>query len=493
MYNPEMGMGIPQELKERHLEDNLERNENQEITEALMKEFQEEEKEKLFSKESKEKTPKSRIKKALCAITAGLILFGSAEAGFAGLGGISGEGKVNYNQENSIDLIKNQIIEKEASVTDRVEITPEFQRNMEKVLLSIPSQGFSQEEVRKIYHDLLVKMPNYSTIQALVGKDQEEKFKKIIDDIQEQEKCDLYQRMQIISTNNPDELEMWAQDFGEMAKINGIDTFIISAGRGEDFFYKDQVDRDKRRQTMVRTWLQKQGLEIKQADFFLQGGNISFDKTEKGLRVFVGYSDIFYSQHLGKKGDQKPTPQTIAKKISQCFGGAEVVVMGDKELIGTCFHIDQAFVILDNKQAVINQCSSPCFDGDVDVSQQLRYYKMQLEGLGYKIIEIENTPQQLKDSHSSTNVIPFVDKNTGQKKVILPIFPGEIREDAIDNQEINPSSLQGKGLAAYHAYLKAGYEPILVRDYTAAKRGNIHCISNVLAKHLEKYDELKKA
>lgn len=165
--------------------------------------------------------------------------------------------------------------------------------------------------------------------------------------------------------------------------------------------------------------------------------------------------------------------------------------MGDKELINICFHIDQAFVILDGKQAVVNQCASPCFDGTVDVSQQLQYYKRQLEGLGYKIIEIENTPQQLKANYSSTNVIPFVDKNTGQKKVILPIFPDEIKEDAIDNQKLTPRSLLGKGLAAYHAYLKAGYEPVLVRDYIYVDKGNLHCISNVLAKYLTEYDESK--
>lgn len=52
--------------------------------------------------------------------------------------GVAGVKKNDHNQENPPVSIKNQIIEKETSV-DQVEITPEYQRNMEKVLLSVPS------------------------------------------------------------------------------------------------------------------------------------------------------------------------------------------------------------------------------------------------------------------------------------------------------------------------------------------------------------------
>lgn len=490
MNRGEIGMGMPEEISEENMPD------SQAETDKEFLNYAQEMEEKILAEEEdkdKKEPKKSRLKKALCAITAGLILFGSAESGFAGVGGCVE--KSGYNQENSQVSIKNQTIEKETSATDKVEITPEFQRNMEKVLLSDPPA--SREEIRKIYHDLLLRMPNYSIIQVLIREGREENFKKIIDEIQEQEggSIDLRQRLQIISSNNPGGLDdIWAQDFGEMAKINGKDTFIIPADLEGDAFPKDTLDWYKQRNKIAAEWLQKQGLEIKQADFFFEGGNVTFDKTEKGLRVFVGYSDIFYSQGLKKNGDQKSTPKMIAQKISKCFGGAEVVVMGDKELINTCFHIDQAFVILDGKQAVINQCASPCYDDEGnDVSWQLKYYKKQLEGLGYKIIEIENTSQQLKDSHSSTNVIPFVDKNTGQKKVILPIFSDEIKENTTDKEKIDYHSLQGKGLAAYHAYLKAGYEPILIRDHTYVDKGNTHCISNVLSKNIIEYGESKNA
>lgn len=80
MRNKEMGTEIPQEFSEQSQDEQFKKGgEQQETVESLLKEFQKEEEESLSSKDKdKEKTPKSRFKNALRAMTAVLILSGCA-------------------------------------------------------------------------------------------------------------------------------------------------------------------------------------------------------------------------------------------------------------------------------------------------------------------------------------------------------------------------------------------------------------------------------
>lgn len=392
-----------------------------------------------------------------------------------------------FNEEDLSDQkidINDQIIEQEISAK-KVEITPEYQRNIEKILLAIPtSQEFSPKFIHRIYHDLLIKLPLYSNIQILIKSKQVDNFRKLIKNIQKNFPINLEKRIKMQIIDDGDNLDLWAQDFGELVKIDGEETFIIPADLREDIFLEAAVSRDIRRKKVISEKLKEQGIKIIQADIYFDGGNVTFDRTEKGMRLFVGYADVYYSRHNKATDEEKISPQGFAKKMSRIFGGAEVVVMGNRELIGDCFHIDQAFIILDNKKVVINQCEQRCMDAnaDVDINEQLKYYKAQLEALGYETIVINNTPEQIRNSFSSTNAIPFVDKISGVKKILVPVFPDEIKSESVKKKEIGLNDLQGKGIGAYMAYIKAGYEPIFVRDHSYIDKGNIHCISNVFAK-----------
>jgi hypothetical protein len=71
-----------------------------------------------------------------------------------------------------------------------------------------------------------------------------------------------------------------------------------------------------------------------------------------------------------------------------------------------------------------------------------------------------------------------VDAETGQKKIIFPVFPGEVKVAA--QGRLTRDHLTGKALAAYRAYEAAGYLPIPIRDFAHIVGGNTHCIANVL-------------
>lgn len=423
-----------------------------------------------------------------------LLLEKSAWAGIGGMVGKNSEKSKNNSEAGRAKEINidDQIIEQESS-KEKVEITPEYQRKIEKILLSVPSsEKLSSDFIQKIYHDLIVKLPVYSNIQVIVNKSRIEDFRALVEDVQKKFPLDFKNRMEAVVVEDEDGLDLWSQDFGELVKIDGQETFIIPADLGKGIFSQDSAERGLRRKKVFLKKLKSQDLEIRQTEVIFEGGNVAFDRTEKGNRVFVGYSDIYHNWRNQRDSEKEMGKQEIAKKISKLFGGAEVVVMGNRPLFETVFHIDQAFIVLDNKKVVINQCDELCLDGKVDVGEQLRYYKAQLEKLGYETIVIKNTPDQLKNAYSSTNAVPFVDKNTGVKKVLLPIFPDEIKYESRQKKEISFRDLQDKGEVAYQAFVKAGYEPLLVRDYAHIEKGNTHCLSNVFSKRegLEKSREM---
>ncbi len=66
------------------------------------------------------------------------------------------------------------------------------------------------------------------------------------------------------------------------------------------------------------------------------------------------------------------------------------------------------------------------------------------------------------------NAIPYVDAQTGQKTVLMPVFP-ELTEFEIE--------LEKKNIASFEAL---GYRVVTVPTKTDEIMGGIHCLTNVL-------------
>ena len=383
--------------------------------------------------------------------------------------------------------IADQIIipeNKELNRNLNLAVTPEYARQMERLLLTFPSKeeieemGFDEDGyIEQVYRSLLLKIPEYTEIDALLKEKDIEKVKSLF------QKLKIKNRINFLPVKNEqNDLEIWAQDVGEIVKVDGEEKFVVSMDLEKDNLSTEakNTGRIKDRIAAISEMFGKE--HILQADFHYEGGNLTFDETESGgLRVFVGYNTIALTQGNYSAKGEKITEREVAEKISKTFGGAEVVVMGNDVQESPFGHIDQSFTILDDKKAVVNQLSAK----NVEASWQHKYYKKQLEALGYEVITIDNSVKDFANCYASTNAVPFVDKITKEKKIIFPIFPGEISKGN-EHVVLSKEKLQGKGLEAYRAYEKAGYVPMPVRDtVTHLSHGNTHCITNVLANRID--------
>jgi agmatine/peptidylarginine deiminase len=394
----------------------------------------------------------------------------------AGLSVTTRKETTGIEEKNDIN-INDQVIVKSEKTDNQVEILPEYKRNLEKLLLTIPSKE-NDEYVKSAYSELLRSLPEYTEIDIIANENKIESIKNLVKNIKAKNKINY-----LAIDRESDFVEEWAQDFGEAATVNGQKKLLVSAMVSENNPRLDKIDRfrmEKRTQAAIKA-LGEENVEV--AKFIFEGGNMSFDRTANGLRVFIGHNDVEFN--IQNDRSEKSDIKAVAEIISRNLGGAEVVVMGNHSQEGTFVHIDQSFIILEGKIAIINQ-----FDkfSDPMVRYQHQYYKAQLEKLGYKTIVIENDIDDLENCRSSLNAIPYIDRRTKEKKVIFPVFENEVKNDFKKPiSKLDKTNLQGKALAAFNAFLQAGYKPMPIRDLvTHAKNGNIHCISNVLAKIRDK-------
>jgi len=199
-----------------------------------------------------------------------------------------------------------------------------------------------------------------------------------------------------------------------------------------------------------------------------------FDRTDAGLRVFIGYNDLLLTtQNVGMDGGWLSLPGA-AERVSRLFGGAEVAVMGQTPQSPYLPHIDESFVLLDGRTAVVTRLPG----STSDEARELGGYAGQLADLGYRVLTIDSTIESVRRYEASTNAVPFIERTTGRRRIIYPVFPAEVDPQAIG--ALSKAALRGKGLHAWEVYASAGYEPLPVRDFAHVVGGASHCISNAL-------------
>lgn len=358
----------------------------------------------------------------------------------------------------------------------RVEVRPEFERALERVYFSIPDDysgrdvatpaepGMRLGLIQHAFSELIGALPAYTRIDIAVSSEARRLPAALLGDAAGPRPM----RLHVI--DGPDaSLDMWAQDIGERIVVNGEDRFLVPMNMAQDTAYNGELSRS-RDQVAQNVF----GGAVIEADFVFEGGNLAFDRTPAGLRVFIGYNDVWLTIENYKRLGRTLDVEDVAAIVSSDFGGADVIVVGREQQSPLLFHLDQAFILLGNKVAVVNALVG----AESREQAQLMATRAQLESLGYRTIAIDHTQEQIERYQMSTNAVPFVDRSTGQKTIIFPVFPGEVKTTTAER--LTEADLQGKGRAAYRAYEAAGYRPIPIRDYAHVVGGNTHCIANVL-------------
>ena len=95
--------------------------------------------------------------------------------------------------------------------------------------------------------------------------------------------------------------------------------------------------------------------------------------------------------------------------------------------------------------------------------------KLKLIKLGYKVIDIDTTINNVLNHQFYVNSIPYTEKKTGQKMIIMPVSQHQ--------QTSFEQDLTQKNISVFES---VGYKVVIVPSEATAFKGGIHCLVNVI-------------
>lgn len=359
-------------------------------------------------------------------------------------------------------------------------VRPEYERTLSRALLVFPSEPITPEMVlagrdrrgsvptafvTAAFHDIVEALPSYTELKLVARSVQRDAALSLL-----RMAGDRPAELHLV-TERGVEVELWAQDLGEPVFRDGKPKFLVSGRIPEVSGPTSKMMRDRRR---VAEFLFGRD-SVLEAPFVFEGGNLAFDVVDAKLRVFVGRNAVQRTIDSLADDGRRASRATVHERIRSTFGAAEVVEMGRDRQLPLLQHIDQSFLILGEGLAVAPR---PTEDVRREEKRQLEDHAAQLRELGYELLFIDHTGEDIAGWRNSVNAVPFVDRTNGGRRVLFPVFPGEA---AGEGERPERTGLRGKAARAFDVYREAGYEPIPVRDLTHVAGGNTHCILNVLA------------
>lgn len=347
------------------------------------------------------------------------------------------------------------------------QIVPEYERRLGRVLLLVPAAEEGEAKrallLQAAYREILTVLPPHTVVEVAVSGKDEAFVRETLRAVGARETT----RLHVVS---PVELDMWAQDVGESVVLDGKPHFLVSATSSTSNAKNHIL-------TSSRSTLAKEVFGVDSAvetSFVFEAGNWAFDRTPDGLRVFVGYNDVEATIQQEAERGRRVSQRAVLESISSVLAGAEVVMLGTERQSPYIFHLDQAFVLLADRTAVVAQIERK---GSPE-ARQLAEIRRQLEEHGYRTLAIPHTLEEVRQYRSSTNVVPFVDAD-GRRRLLFPVFASELAKEP-RRRPLTKDDLTGKARVAFETYEAAGYAPTPVPDFVSGAGGSIHCVINVL-------------
>lgn len=191
---------------------------------------------------------------------------------------------------------------------------------------------------------------------------------------------------------------------------------------------------------------------------FFRGGNLLMAAREKQTLLLVGRDELAMNQDwIAKTFHFSPLPEAVPEILKAATGADAVLILPNSRHF---FHLDTYLTPLADGQigllAPLDSERLPQADRDV-----LAQTRQLLLSKGFAIVDIPTTAHRISHYQSPVNIVPFVDRQSGQRRALTPMFP-----------ESPGDSLNAKVLAAYR---RAGIDPIPVEDHFHERWGSIHC------------------
>lgn len=212
-----------------------------------------------------------------------------------------------------------------------------------------------------------------------------------------------------------------------------------------------------------KKWLK--GSEVVAFPAFLRGGNVSVADNLAGERIaLLGHDEIEQNELRYKRTTSlKPPRQQVGEIVKRMAGTEKLYVLQNTTKL---FHIDMAMSFLGpGVVALISPIDEATLGRDEGLV--LASYRKVLSAAGFKIINIPTTTERINTYQSPVNILPYTDRNTGQRRAIAPEY--------VDTEVVVNGRRQSINALIRKAYDDAGVNISWVEDRLSTELGSVHC------------------
>lgn len=374
---------------------------------------------------------------------------------------------------------------------------PEYERLMEHVVLSLSSG----EDEPKYHHEIISRLPGYTRIDLMVpeghldaikswtkDKPYRDRIRVVSYDPQYRNGARLYLLLpdedQLVAVDTEDYRlgsqygTIWAQDLFEVAIALDGRTLLLTACAHKCF----QGARDRRDRRVISdnaylACLDTDDVEVRRLPLAFKGGNILVDELAGRRIVFCGYDSVRSTRTAWRAFEGETiSDDKVAEMVQDGLNADQVVIVGgthsQPELM---YHLDQSMLLLPDGVAAVPRIvgERPRLEPDASPIRQVEAFlnalRPKLGKLGYRVVNIDTTVQNVLHYQHYVNAIPFVERESGKRTILLPSFPDATTEQDRAVVQKNTKTLESLGYSVIHVPTRA-YE----------LTGGIHCLINVL-------------
>ena len=387
--------------------------------------------------------------------------------------------------------------QQQALQSRRFRVVPEYERQMERVVVSI-SDG---DTLPKYHDEILSRLPEYTRIDLMVpnshlttienwtnDKPYRDRVRLVTYDPQYRNGARLYLLLpdeeQLVAVDAEDyrlgsqQGTLWAQDLFEVAVASGNRTLLLTAC-AHKCFQSERYRRDNRvvSDNAYLACLDTDEIEVRRLPLAFKGGNVLVDELAGRRLVFCGYDSVRSTRTAWRAFEGEDISDAkISEMVKNAFNADEVVILGgartQPELM---YHLDQAMMPLGGGTIAVARVlgERPRLEPDASRIRQVEAFLIELRktlaDLRFTVIDVNSTVENVLKYQHYVNAIPYVDKRTGQKTVLMPVFPQATTER--DQQVIR------KNIETFESL---GYTVVRVPTRAYELTGGIHCLVNVL-------------
>ncbi len=387
------------------------------------------------------------------------------------------------------------------------EVIPEYNRTMEKVIISIPIKNTLVPSLSLTSHfEHLKYLPDYTDILIILPENRIDEAKTALIKSQIINRVILYPfktivlekgHLYLIFAENDKLMDsgliknlvipkgtIWAQDLFKPAK-NPDSGIVLLVPDAYKMFYsskgntlKESVGVQPDNLFLSSLFLENSPdkINVLRIPLVFMGGNILVDQYKGQTIAFCG-SDILADARIVWQacyGEYLEEKKFIAM-VKKYLNVNTVLILGKGKLQPPyMFHLDQAMILLPGRVVGVTTLA-----GDAPPSQhskdieKIRSFLGEVRSvfrqLGYTIINIETSQDNIINHEFFVNSIPYINKKTGKRKMLMPVPYRPM--NSLEEKMVRNNIL---------AFESVGYDVITVPSQSTSLRGGIHCLINVI-------------